>query len=105
MISPTPGRVVWYRPNGKDGIQHDPKQPLAAIVAHVWSDTDVNLSVSDIHGNVHARTHVALVQGETVPSDVPYCEWMPYQKGQAAKTKQLEQQQAAEAAAPADGAA
>ena len=32
-----------------------------------------------------------LWHGEGESPDHPHCEWMPYQKGQAAKTEQLEE--------------
>jgi hypothetical protein len=93
MIKPTVGRVVWYRPSGFDRTQmtiHDHEQPLAAIVAYVWSDTCVNLTVSDHDGTTHARTSVYLQQDDREAQSSPYCEWMPYQKGQAAKAEALE---------------
>lgn len=93
MIKPTVGRVVWYTPAEFDRNQmtvHD-DQPLAAIVAYVWSDHLVNLTVCDHNGAMYSRTSVCLNQGDA--HDVgatPHCEWMPYQKGQAAKTEALE---------------
>lgn len=91
MIQPTIGRVVWYHPTpGENIVGNDGAQPLAAIVAHVWSDTCVNLAVFDANGASTNRTSVLLVQeGNPVPG-CGYCEWMPYQKGQAAKTEALE---------------
>mgnify|MGYP000190283694 FL=1 len=82
MISPTIGRVVWFYPRG-----HQPnQQPLAAMVAHVWSDTCVNLVIFDANGRPMADppTSVLLVQPESeVPTGDHYCTWMPYQIGQA----------------------
>lgn len=88
MIKPTIGRVVWFW----EGIHEESDQAQAALVTYVHSDTCVNLSVFDPNGNQHARTSVLLKQE---PDDIanyqgPYCEWMPYQKGQAAKTEALE---------------
>jgi hypothetical protein len=92
MIQPTIGRIVWYRPSDFDHnvmTIHD-AQPLAATVAYVYSDTMVNLAVSDHLGNTYGRTSVILLQdGQATPSGA-YCEWMPFQKGQAAKTEALE---------------
>lgn len=92
MIKPTVGRVVWFHPNNvsptNDGIQ-----PLAALVAYVWGDTLVNIAGFDSNGLPFARTSVILVQDDSpVPltGGAPWCEWMPYQKGQAAKTEALE---------------
>lgn len=92
MIKPTQGRVVWFRPHVTDGISRlGDGQPHAAIIAGVRSDAAVNLSVLDHFGNWSARTNVPLIQdGDPPPADCSYAEWMPYQKGQAAKTEALE---------------
>lgn len=84
MISPTVGRVVWFYPKGHPAHE----QPLAAIVAHVWSDTCVNLAIFDANGRPMAEppTSVLLVQpGNPVPTGGFYCTWMPFQIGQAQK--------------------
>jgi hypothetical protein len=87
LIAPTVGRVVWFHPaaNAAEAGFARPEAgtPLAAIVARVWSDTCVNLTVFDANGAPHSRTSVLVVQdGQPVP-DGYYCEWMPFQKGQA----------------------
>jgi len=88
VISPTPGRVVWFRPAAHDGIGTLNGQPLAAIVAGVHNDRLVNLAVFDAYGNSQQRSSVTLVQpGDDVPAGGSYAEWMPYQIGQAAKTQ------------------
>ena len=92
MIKPTVGRVVLYHPpsNAAEG-GFSPAPTCAAIVAYVHSDRMLNLGVFDANGVVHSRTSVPLIQeGEAVPDVGNYCEWMPYQKGQAAKTEALE---------------
>lgn len=80
MIKPTNGRIVWFT---------DPTGPtlkqLAAIVTRVWGDRMVNLCVFDQNGIPFPRTSVPLLQNDDQPGDTPYCEWMPFQKGQAAK--------------------
>lgn len=84
MIKPTVGRVVWFYPLGSKPTD----QPLAAIVAHVWSDTCVNLAIFNANGVPMEKppTSVFLVQeGAEVPSGGFYCAWMPYQIGQAKK--------------------
>ncbi len=93
LITPTPGRVVWYWPSqaeidAKSITVIDQSQPLAATVAHVWHDRMVNLSVVDQAGAQFRRTSVQLLQqGDERPrtSEGPFAEWMPYQLGQAAK--------------------
>ncbi len=90
MIKPTIGRVVWY--SLKDGLVNDPSyQPQAALITYVHSDTRVNLVVFNANGEPYSATSVWLMQDD-MPSDEPawYAEWMPYQKGQAAKTEKLE---------------
>lgn len=87
MIKPTIGRVVLFTPAGAK--PEDQKQ--AALVAHVWSDTCVNLAIFDENGAAYNKTSVLLIQDDApVPTGGFYCEWMPYQKGQAAKTEELE---------------
>ena len=91
VIAPTPGRIVWYWPSTNDGLSALAGQPLAAIVAAAHDDRHVNLSVIDAHGNHHGRTNVFLSQPDQerpTSRDYGFAEWMPYQKGQAAKTEQ-----------------
>lgn len=86
MIKPTIGRVVWYHPVSST----EAEQPYAAIIAHVWSDTCINLAVFDSNGAAFNQTSVFLFQGEGEKPSSQYAEWMPYQQGQAAKTEALE---------------
>lgn len=89
VIEPTVGRVVHYYPKGWSKDQ----QPLAAIVAYVHSSSRVNLAIFNEEGIPFSPlpTHVFLLQdGDEVPENEGYCAWMPYQKGQAQKTEQLE---------------
>ena len=88
MIKPTIGRVVWFH-----GLNPS-DQPNAALIAYVHSDTLVNLAVFECNGVADHKTSVFLYQGPEY-SEKPqsyYCEWMPYQTGQAAKTEALEKQ-------------
>jgi RecB family endonuclease NucS len=90
MIKPTVGRVVWYHPAADSRVPHSKEQPLAAIICFVHSDSMVNLSVFDSNGGQSQRTSVHLVQeGEDAAVDAEWCMWMPYQKGQAAKTEDV----------------
>ena len=88
MIKPTIGQVVWYHPCGSSASD----QPQAALIAHVWSDTCVNLAVFNPNGEASNQTSVFLYQGDTDRPSSSYAEWMPYQQGQAAKTEALEKQ-------------
>jgi hypothetical protein len=91
MIKPSIGRIVLFYPKGHPAHE----QPLPAIVAHVWSDTCVNLAIFNANGKPveNPPTSVLLVQPENEkPSGGLYCTWMPYQVGQAAKTEELEKQ-------------
>jgi hypothetical protein len=87
MIYPTIGRVVWFTPTEIERTKYaGPKdQLLAAIVTYVWHDKMVNLLVATPNGETFGQTSVTLVQdGDPYPVD-GFCQWMPYQKGQAAK--------------------
>ena len=92
MIVPSNGRVVLYHPGPYDTTirQHDKAKPLAALVTHVWGDRMVNLAVFDSDGVSHSRTSINLLQDDDAPMEGSYCEWMAFQKGQAAKTEALE---------------
>lgn len=92
IIKPTVGRAVWFYPwtNVADPEFARPfaGEPCAAIIAKVWNDSMVNLTVFDANGNPHSRTSIQLVQdGQPIPGLGGYCCWMPYQLGQAAKTE------------------
>jgi len=89
---------VWFTP-GAAGVSARPEfmtiagmeegaepQPCAALVAYVFNDRMVNLSVSDHYGRTHNFTSVQLLQDDDArPVDGYFAEWMPYQVGQAAK--------------------
>lgn len=93
MIKPTVGRVVWFRAKLLDNSHPKESPEQAAIVTRVWNDRMVNLAVFGHNGEVVPMTSVDLVQdGDEAPFERSYCEWMPYQKGQAAKTEALEKQ-------------
>jgi hypothetical protein len=89
MIKPTVGRVVLYYRHGKTQFDAN-EQPEAATVAYVHSDTMINLSIVDHNGVQFPATSVFLYQGDGDRPQGSYAEWMPYQKGQAAKTEALE---------------
>ena len=93
MIKPSVGRVVWFKPGAWDAknLAFNDDQPLAALVTYVWNDRLVNLVVFDANGQGQGRTSVPLIQDDDVVPEGFYAQWMPYQKGQAAKTEALEQ--------------
>jgi hypothetical protein len=92
MITPTVGRIVYYWPGGRAQAESGNKQPLAAKIAHVHSDGLINIGYLQHDGAASNATLVPLIQDGDERPDQPFCEWMPYQKGQAAKTEQLEGQ-------------
>lgn len=85
MITPTVGRVVWVQGYGS--------QPQAALITYVHSSTCVNVIAFTAEGIPVPRERLGLKQeGDGMQWAAPYAEWMPYQKGQAAKTEALEAQ-------------
>lgn len=84
MIKPTIGRVVWFFDKNR---QADLSQPLDAHIVYVYNDTMVNIAGFDQNGVPFAQTSVFLRADETVPTNGQpfWCEWMPYQQGQAKK--------------------
>jgi len=84
VITPTVGRKVWYRPARTEGIARNGEQPLDATIVSVHNDRTVNLVVFDATGELHKRPGTLLLQGDEQYVPVTgYCEWMPYQVGQA----------------------
>jgi hypothetical protein len=102
MIPPTIGRVVWFQPS-KAADQPLRDQPYAALVTHVHSDRCINVGGFDANGTPFAACSVRLLQDDDVPSEGGYfAQWMPYQKGQAAKAEAAAQPM--EPPPPADNA-
>lgn len=108
FIKPTVGRVVWFYPHANSGeAGFEPTsagEPLAAVIARVWSDGMVNLTVFDASGKPHSRTSVELLQepGPARAASGGFCTWMPFQKGQAkAQEKQADAAAASVATPPA----
>ncbi|OWY35285.1 hypothetical protein CEJ45_08410 [Herbaspirillum aquaticum] len=70
---------------------------MPALISRVWNDRLINIGGFDADGKPFSATSVPLIQGdEPEGQELPqfYAEWMPYQKGQAAKTEALEKQTA-----------
>lgn len=91
MIKPTIGRILWFwnceRPHDWD--PNDPRdiQPQAALVTRVHGDGSVNLVTWDSWDSSNSALYMSRVriarEGERISQGM--AEWMPYQKGQAAK--------------------
>jgi len=84
MIKPTIGRVVWFWDNDIHQLQ-----PLPGIICFVHDDTNINLAVFDIYGNMQPRTSVLLYNGEGERPEGYFAEWMPYQIRQAKRDEQI----------------
>lgn len=93
MIKPTVGRIVWYYP--ENGGR---KRPRAAMIVDVHSDRLVNIALWNDVGvpDSDPPRSVRLLQDDDERPLGRFCEWMPYQKGQAAKTEALEERLPAE---------
>lgn len=80
MIKPTVGRRVYYKPaQSEKSWTHD--QPFDAGILHVWSDTCVNLDVTNEMGKKIFKSSCTLAQ-DREPKEGE-CYWMPYQQAQA----------------------
>lgn len=99
MITPTVGRTVWFR--GRAGYRTE--QPQCAFIAFVHGNNACNLQVLDSAGNASAMQDVAHWDGEGNAPAYAHWQWMPYQKGQAAKNDDLEPRVNALEAAIASG--
>lgn len=87
MITPTVGRVVWViRPHATLDIE----QPEVGFVTYVWSDRMINVAGFNSNGEPFRLTSLMLLQDDDPKPEHDFAVWMPYQKGQAAKTEALE---------------
>ncbi len=82
MIKPTIGRVVL--------VHRGTGQPCPALICQVWGDSCINVGGFDNGGAPFSLCSLHLKQDESEQPPLPYAEWMPYQKGQAAKTEEVE---------------
>lgn len=88
-MKPTVGRVVYFYDVVGGSIQ-----PNAALITAVWNDDCVNLVVFHPSGGMFFKTSVMntpldLEQHPDLDKKVSMVDkwgWMPFQKGQAAKT-------------------
>lgn len=64
--------------------------PDPTILEGLVSKDRINIAWFDASGRAHGLEAVHLWNGEGERPLHRYCEWMPYQKGQAAKTEELE---------------
>lgn len=95
-IEPTVGRIVWFYPTPQDSRNKGRgEQPLAAIIVHVNDDATLNLNVNGALGGVTPCLGIPIAQSDDDQKEyqrhgMAYAAWMPYQKGQAARTEQVE---------------
>lgn len=87
MIVPTIGRVILVcnrdaRPKSS--------QPEPALICYVHNDRLINVGGFSAHGQHFGLVSVTLVQDDDEAPTGVYAKWMDYQKGQAAKTEELE---------------
>jgi hypothetical protein len=86
MIQPTIGRVILVH-SGAQGATG----PWPCLVTKAWGDRCVNAAGFNEWGTPVSYSSLRLLQDDdTPPTAGPYAEWMPYQKGQAAKAEALE---------------
>lgn len=89
-IVPTVGRVVLcHRVSGFG--------PLPGVIMHVWGDTPDALINALAFGDgvndtvLNAMFSVRVLDPDSpAPAEGQYCTWMPFQKGQAARTQAAE---------------
>lgn len=84
-IKPSIGRKVWFWDHSSTTTRYGDNQAMDATIIYVWSDTCVNLAVTDHAGMQYTRTSVPLRDHrEGDKHGVEYvATWMPYQVGQA----------------------
>ena len=96
LITPTIGRVVHYYPEEWEvAYLGFARGEHTALIVAVHGDRMINVVVFDRQGNMFKRPSIPLLQEGDPAICGCHCEWMPYQKGQAAKTEEAEKKAAA----------
>lgn len=86
MIKPTIGRKLWYKPTEAEQeafICLNAQMPFDATVIYVHFDDNVNLRITDHHGNTFSREDVYVCTHEGEEAEEGQAYWMPYQHQQA----------------------
>jgi len=68
----------------------DIKQPEVGFVTYVFNDHMINVAGFNANGTPFSITSLTLVQDDEPKPEGNFACWMPYQKGQAAKTEAAE---------------
>ena len=86
MIDPTIGRVVWYHPKPHQGDPPPlfPELPYVALIAGIQPTGLLNLAIWD-HAGFGFQHQGVILRQDDGPVEQGDAEWMPFQKGQAAK--------------------
>lgn len=79
---PTVGRIVYYKTYGTPGGEYQ-SEDKAAIVTRVHTEECIDLCVFNPTGLFF---NISVMQG----GNGGQWDWMPYQKGQASKTEEIE---------------
>lgn len=82
MITPTVGRIVYYKPHEYER-QDDNDQPYMANIVRVHSDDKIAVLVTNDRGMQGFHPSITLAQ-DREPREGE-CYWMPFQVGQARK--------------------
>jgi hypothetical protein len=104
MIKPTVGNIVLFTPLETDvNAFSATNQPLAAIIAHVWSDNMVNLAIFDGNGLAFNRISVPFIQDgdPAILAGGFYCQPWTYREIKADETADLKDSDSAGASSSA----
>lgn len=83
-MTPTIGRIVWFKSRDPDQVGNNASE-VPAIITRVWSDTCINLTVFRDADTPAYATSVMMTEDFETSGQSNGWRWMPYQKEQAAK--------------------
>lgn len=91
-MQPTVGRIVYYKAYGTPGGEFKPGAERAAIITQIYPDSYESEVV-----DLCVLNPTGMFFNQRVPRDTNGAggtwDWMPYQKGQAAKTDALKEKE------------